>query len=517
MENKRQSSHLMSLILYKTFFVVKIHDMNLMPVMYNVLYNLKTYTYVWNKYARRLTRKEDKSYYSVDPEPNTYRFPIAMLKEVMSTFGRHGVKREDVFLFREYNKEVEKLNLNFKYDKYTPRDYQDAYINILLNERNSKPVMLVDLQTGAGKGLIGSCSLTKLNEKVMILVLPKYVDKWISDIKMYTDIKDSEICTIQGSKSIATLMDTPHNFLNKLYKVYIASVTTMNYLISDYEDGKYPYNLTPTEFMPHLGVGVILNDETHQHFHALLKVSLYMNVNQIIGLSATLDSNRAEMKKMYERMFPQENRISNILKIEKYTNVRAIEYKMNTLRGIKFTQSSKGYSHVLFEQSILKKTNLIDDYFDMVYYYVKRDFLNRRKDGEKLLVFFSTVAMCTMFTNYLKKKHPDMDIRKYTQEDPYENIVTATMSVSTIISASTAVDIPKLITVINTISMASLQANLQTMGRLRKIPGREVWYVYMYNPEIPNQRNMHKIRRDTIMKRSKVIYYDTYPNILKNY
>ena len=71
--------------------------------------------------------------------------------------------------------------------------------------------------------------------------------------------------------------------------------------------------------------------------------------------------------------------------------------------------------------------------------------------------------------------------------------------------------VPKLITVINTISMASLQANIQTMGRLRKIPDREVWYLYTYCSMIPNQKNMHKIRRDTIMNRAKYIYYTEYP------
>lgn len=516
MENKRQTSHLMSLILYKTFFVVKVHDDNIKPIIYSITSNLKSYTYVWNRRFKRIMRQEDKSYYAYDPIERGYRFPMGMFKDAVRTLGRYGVKREDIFLMREHNKNVKPLNLKFRYDKYTPRDYQDTYIDILVRERNAKPTMLVDLTMGMGKGLIGSCSLTKINEKTMILVLPKYVDKWVSDIKMYTDIKDSEICTIQGAKSINSLMNMTQKEL-KPYKVFIASITTMSYFISDYEDKKYPYKLSPIEFMPHLGVGVILNDETHQHFHALLKVSLYMNVNQIIGLSATLDSNRPEMKRMYQNMFPEENRISNIAKIDKYINVKAIDYNMNNLRGIKFTQSTQGYSHILFEQSILKKDDLLKDYFDMIYYYVKRDFLNRRKEDEKLLVFFSTVVMCTLFTNYLKKKHPEMDIRKYTQEDPYENIVTATMSVSTIISASTAVDIPKLITVINTISMASLQANLQTMGRLRKMPGREVWYVYTYNPQIPNQKHMHRIRRDTIMGKCKVIYYDTYPNILKNY
>lgn len=507
----------LTLYLHKTFFVVKLHDKDLVSAMYNIVYGLKTYQYVWNRRFRRMTKQEDKTYCSVNMEKLEYRFTVSMLKDVVLNLKRNGIEREDIELIRVINKNVQPLGLKFRYDKYTPRDYQQQYIDILVNERNNKTIMLVDLVTGGGKGLIGSNSLCKINEITMILVLPKYVDKWISDIKMYTDIKDEDICIIQGSKKIKELMTTPSDKLK--YKVYIASITTMNYMISDFEDptGIYHtvYPMVPDKFMDHLGIGVILNDETHQHFHALLKISLYMNVNQIIGLSATLDSNRSEMKKMYNHMFPPENRISNIVAIERYVNVLAIEYKMSSLKGIKYLQGGQGYSHIVFEQSILRNKMLRDSYMDMIYYYVKSRYLDRKLPGERCLVFMSTVMFCTLFTKYLKSRHSNMDIRRYCQDDPYENVINAEICVSTVISASTAVDIPKLITVINTISMASLQANIQTMGRLRKIQDRETWYVYMYTPQILNQKNMHKIRRDTIKDRAKCVHYAEYPKYLQ--
>lgn len=159
----------------------------------------------------------------------------------------------------------------------------------------------------------------------------------------------------------------------------------------------------------------------------------------------------------------------------------------------------------------MKSKYFMRNYFNMIFHYVEKDYIKRKQDGERLLVFMASIALCTAFTNYLKDKYPSMDIRRYVEDDPYENILNAEISVSTVISASTAVDIPKLITVINTISMASLQANLQTMGRLRKIPGRDVWYDYIYCPQIPNQKHMHKIRRDTIKDKAKLIVYDEYP------
>lgn len=498
-----------TLDIHKTYFTVKIRGTHMYEILYGITRFLKSKKYVYNRIIKRMVVEDDKSYFSFDHSTKTYRFTIGVLKDVLGTFGNRGIKREEVLVHRTINKNVRPLNLEFKEDDFTLRDYQQTYSDILVNDGRAKSILLVDLATGYGKSLIAAHALTRIDEVTMILVLPKYVEKWRDDLYKYTNIKPFQICYIKGADSIKELMNTKREHI--YYKVFIASITTMNYMISEFEkNAEYTYPMSPDLFMDHLGVGVLLNDETHQHFHALLKVSLYMNVNQIIGLSATLDSNRNEMKRLYSYMFPSNHRISNIAKIERYTYVKAIEYNISTLKGIRYT-TNQGYSHIAYEQSIMCSRRFLESYFKMIAFYVERDYIKRKQDGERLLIFMSTVAMCTAFTNYLKDLYPSLDIRRYVEDDPYENVINAEISISTVISASTAIDIPKLITVINTISMASLQANLQSMGRLRKIEGRDVWYIYMYCPHIPNQKNMHKIRRDTIREKAKLIVYDEYP------
>ena len=503
---------LLTLIVHRTYFVIAPHDEKVFEIMYDVTNKLKSHKYVYNRRIRRMVREEDKKYFSYTYKDKTYRFTISILKDVLSMLGRRGITKEEITVISVLNKNVRPLNLNFNDNKFELRDYQKTYSNILVNERKNKSIMLVDLATGHGKTVIAAHSLVRINEVTMILVLPKYIEKWRDDLYKYTNIKEKDIFFIKGSKSIIELMNQPRHTIK--YKAFIASITTMNYMISDYEsEGAYElqgYTMCPYDFMDHIGVGVILNDETHQHFHALLKISLYMNVNQIIGLSATLDSHRDEMKRLYSYMFPSDNRISNIAKIEKYTYVKAIEYRLSDMKGVQYS-TPQGYNHIKYEHSIMKSKCFMQNYFNMIFHYVEKDYIKRKQDGERLLIFMASIALCTAFTNYLKNKYPSMDIRRYVEDDPYENILNAEISVSTVISASTAVDIPKLITVINTISMASLQANLQTMGRLRKIPGRDVWYDYIYCPQIPNQKHMHKIRRDTIKDKAKLIVYDEYP------
>jgi len=56
---------------------------------------------------------------------------------------------------------------------------------------------------------------------------------------------------------------------------------------------------------------------------------------------------------------------------------------------------------------------MINDLLDVYY-------LQKRKPGQKAIIFFSTIKMCTMFADYLKSKYPDIDTRRYVGEDDYD-------------------------------------------------------------------------------------------------
>lgn len=503
-----------TLYIHKTFFVVKFNTPVYKEAVDMMSRHLTSYKFIWNRRLRRLIREKDKDYYSYDHINKSYRYTINLLRNFLLVLGRLGATKENIIMFNIVNKNVIKIKLDFN-PKYILRDYQEEYKNILISLREEKPVMLVDLHTGGGKGVISSATLCELKERIMILVLPKYVDKWKKDIREYTNIRKDDVYYIQGGSSLRKIMNTPSNKIK--YKCFIASIRTMQEMVSAYEDREYDYDypMFPQDLCDHLGIGVILNDETHQHFHAMMKISLYMNVNQLIGLSATLDSNRPEMRKLYNHMFPDDVRVSNIVSLDRYCNVKVIEYRLESLKNIKYT--IQGYNHIVYEESIMKNRFLLTSYFRMLDAYVKESYIDRREKKQKLLIFIASVRMCTLYTNHLKSLYPKIDIRRYVQDDPYDNILKAEISISTINSASTAIDIPNLITVINTVSMASLQANIQSLGRLRKIKDVDVWYYYLYTPMIPNQKQMHKIRRDTIKNRVKQIVYDEYPHILRTY
>lgn len=60
-------------------------------------------------------------------------------------------------------------------------------------------------------------SIVKLNMRTMILILPKYIDKWLGDIAEYTttDIK-KEVYVVKGGESLIELMEmeeVPYKFI----------------------------------------------------------------------------------------------------------------------------------------------------------------------------------------------------------------------------------------------------------------------------------------------------------------
>ena len=123
--------------------------------------------------------------------------------------------------------------------------------------------------------------------------------------------------------------------------------------------------------------------------------------------------------------------------------------------------------------------------------------------------------MCTYVTAQLRDKYKYLDVRRYVQDDPYENIINADISISTYGSAGVGLDIPNLITVIATHTTLSPQLNLQTLGRLRRIKDKELHFVYTYTNMISSQRNSNKERKSLYMEKAKEYLYESYPKKIR--
>jgi hypothetical protein len=114
----------------------------------------------------------------------------------------------------------------------------------------------------------------------------------------------------------------------------------------------------------------------------------------------------------------------------------------------------------------------------------------------------------------MKEMCLDLKVCRYVEDDPYSNIGESDIIVSTILSLGTAIDIKGLITVINTVSIKSRQANIQVLGRLREKKGKQMQYWYLYSNSIVKHIEYHRYRLDILKPRIKDLYmYDYTFNI----
>ena len=359
-------------------------------------------------------------------------------------------------------------------------------------------------------------SVAELNHRTAIVILPAYIDKWGSDVTTTLNIKAKEIMMVRGSQQLKGIIDLAKEG-QLTSKVIIISIRTIQNFYKSYElvqNGIFEegYGCLPEDLFKVLQVGNIIIDEAHMHLYAVFKTLIYTHVPKVIGLSATLMSNDPFIRNVQHMMFPKEIRFDKI-KMDQYIRVFSLAYQFRDFRAARIRTSEYGsnnYSHIAFEKSILKSRALTEGYLKLIEYLVNIGYVENFQPNDKLAIYASSIAMCDAILHYMKFKYPHYDIRRYVESDPYENVIDAQIRVSTILSSGTAIDIPDLRTVIMTTNISSPVANLQTLGRLRKLKDRDVKFYYIYCDQIRKQVQYHNEKKQLFDDRVSSIKEFTY-------
>lgn len=493
--------------IYNTYFTLTAYGVNIRGPLSSFLAWLTSLKRGYNYKAKRYFVETDREYFYYHESTNTFFFPISVLVTCMRELENRNIKiqKENIF----FRKDIPLAKMKGKMNgKYKLRDYQELYFKAIV-DKDAPSYTLVDLKPGAGKTFISFNAITKLGYRTGIVLLPKYIEKWINDVKLYTDIPSERVFVVQGGDKLEELIE--HG--GEGYDIIIFSMRTMSNYIKKYEDGE-DVSVPPQLLFNHLKIGTLLSDESHQELGALSKVIMYSNVRKVIGLSATFISNQDDEKKFQDMLFPSNTRITNLVKFDRYIDVFAVGYHID--RSIRVRdKSSQGYSHTTFEQSLMNYPSILKGYIEMVEHFIEEAYIKRRRKGDKCVVYFATISMCTLATKYFRKKYPKLKINRYVGEDEYDNLITSDISFSTLGSAGTGVDIPNLITVINTISVGSAKANVQVTGRLRKIDGVDTRYYYLYCKDNMNQVKLHRTREETIKHMARYFYKMDYHSPLR--
>lgn len=400
---------------------------------------------------------------------------------------------------REYNI----VSGDFKVrDGWKPFDYQEPIIEFLLD--NPTKSKLVPIQTGKGKTSTALFTIGKLNQRLGIVILPTYIDKWVIDICTVHEATTNDVMVIQGSKALRAIIEMAKtDSLDNNY--YIFSSRTMQEFINQYEEDPQlcvdMYGCAPLDLFPLMGIGTMLIDETHQHYHAIFKILIHTNVKFQIGLSATLMSDDNLVTRMHTVVYPDKC-IYKGGELDRYTDVYAISYTIPEyyIKHIKTKNyGSNNYSHTAYEQSIMRNNDILQKYIRMIKAAVEDYYIDDYKEQDKVIIFVSTVALATRVADSMKSFYPELKVKRYCEEDSYTEMLGGDIIVSTPISAGTALDIPRLRVAIQTVSISSAPTNIQILGRLRKLKDRDVKFCYLYANNINKQRDYH-FRRMELFK-----------------
>lgn len=488
------------------------NDNRLRLVLSQLISHLTLFDVVMNPISKKFEKVPKMFFYIFKEYGNNFDFLISKnsLNELLYYIHQNNFDKTQLKIFKRIYKHTKvKIELN---KKTIPRENQQIYIdNIVKSDINN---ILIDLPPGFGKSLIGFFSMVKLGTKSAILIKPSYLKKWVDDVKKYSPLKDDEFFIIKGGDSLTKLFSLSKTELENI-KIYVISMRTIiNYFNSYYSDD-FGYSITPYQFMEYTGIANILNDESHKEFESLFKIILWMDPHKLIGMSATMESDKRNMNYFYNLIYPKKHRLISMFGIKKYAHMIFYTYKLN--QGIFIPHKSMmGYNHIMFEQNVMKNIKLLKDYVQMIKDIADTYYYTRKNKGEKLLMLFSTIDMCSIMTKAFKEHYRELSIKRYVEKDDYYDMLTGDVVISTNGSTGTAIDIPGLLTAIQTVPISDKQLNIQALGRLREIPGREVQYISLHCDNIQMHKVYKEKRRHILLDRVAFISEQYHDNKLGN-
>lgn len=356
-------------------------------------------------------------------------------------------------------------------DTRPPRPYQVPAIEYCVGPGSTK---LVTLGPGRGKTFVLIRSLVLRGKRVAFVIKPQYIPKWIDDFEEATGLSKEEVLVVEGSKNLATLMQLGEMDQIKAKVILISNATYRNYL-GTYEQLGSAYlhtagfSVTPYDFFETIGVDTLAIDEIHQDFHFNFRLIIYSNVDAIWTLSGTFDPDDEFKKKMGWLLFPPDLRFVED-KPPPYIHAKALRYQFRKPESMKWSHRGRSeYSHTALEKCIMKNKTTLKAYLDMISTIVKSEYIHNHVHGYPMLIFAASKKMCTAIRDRLASDYPDVSVVRYNSGvDPFENLQSGGIIVSTKNSCGTAQDIKRLTHTLMTDSINDTQANLQLLKRLRQ-------------------------------------------------
>lgn len=416
-------------------------------------------------------------------------------------------KRKQYEDYMNANKTNNKIKL--KYD--CRNELQKSAISFL-NKKDLKtkyrPMQrFLCLKTGEGKTF---CAIKYIvdNKERPIIFVDQYslAEQWKNRIQEYTDTNEDEIFYISGYKSVEKLLKMSTENILKI-KFFLCCYKTLNNSLKNKNSSEDISRLFNA-----IKITIKIFDEAHVEYMSIFKIDMISNLRSIY-LSATPQRSDKNENKVYQNIFKQVERFtSNEEKPqENYHNILMYGWNSNpSIMEQSNCETKYGFSMARYCSYL--EDNKYDLFEETMYNILFNTVLANRKK-KKTAILFGTLTLLEKFYNNLIKY---CDTNKYkltvnsftgkTDKDKMINILDETdILLTTDKSFSKGIDVKNLQVVVNTVPFTSESKLIQTIGRLRRLPNKEVTFIDI------NDLGFKSIKRQRNIKKNNV-----YKNIAKN-
>lgn len=425
-------------------------------------------------------------YYCVTANQGEYRFHISVLDDFFTFLSNKGYPKH-LFEVRELSRKypVARAEFNWISTKTLREEDQVPPVEFMLQDA---PRRIAELQAGSGKTLMSQYVLYKSGMRGMIVMQPMFIPRWVCPDGLEAELGINENSKFKGTQDLL-VVDSTADFINLIEsalnnyleaRLIVISNTVirsyLNYYFSSNGDLE-KYGCAPEDLMRILGVGIRIMEEAHLDINLNYKMDCCFNTWKTIYLSATLTTNGSHfMRKIYEKMFPDDDAIAMAYKI--YTVVKGYSYNVDNPKRYRVNGYMGMYNHALFEAAVIR-FGKFRRYMDIVYYMLDDNFFQTYKPGQKAIIYLYRTDLCVEGAKLLRQRYPNMKVSYKIGEVSDAEGYSGDIIVTTLKSTGTGKDIPNVAFVGVTISINSEQTNEQVKGRARK-PNDDTIPVFAY-------------------------------------
>lgn len=348
-------------------------------------------------------------------------------------------------------------------------------------------------------------ALSSLRTRGVIMLAPKYFGLWMKALNdTYEGCEDDPdyFCTVSGSAELKKLIDDAldGNLTTKI--IMISNITYRTYIEAYEKFGEamteFGWAVPPPRFHELIGAEVQINDEFQDDPGLTFRCDIFTNVKKQIYLSATPFTGSDYVTDMIEVMLP-EHTYCPLPAYDRYIDVISLYYNDVGVKPKDYLTPFKNtYNHARYEKQMLKNKKRLIKYQTNVATIANGLFVKDRQPKQKMLILCATVDFIMALTKFLSMKFPELKIGSYVSGTPYQKVLEQDITVSTIKSAGTGVDIPNVRETLLLQATDSKKDNIQILGRLRHMkdyPDHTPRLTYMVCQDIPKHLTYAKNKR----------------------